>query len=248
MVGGAMAGAEIEKKREEENKEKEEEARRFAEKMNKKYNNKEYEEFENKAEDEYSRKFSKHPEKTEHPEYKKHLSPASERLAYRLKHGARKTAEASKRLVGSAKAEIKRKLEERKAYLSSPEYKQKQAEKKRERQKRAEQFRANLKAKLASKPSASKSSASKKQKAMAPFGFDLFAVSNAPKAHKNQSEFSLFGEPVKKPAKEKEKKKASQLQNDFGLNFDYLFSPKGKRNKKKPPIGGIVGGVPPIFG
>ena len=71
----------------EEKRKKEEEAEAFAARMNSKYNNQEHERFENEAQDKYNHQYNKHPERTQHPNFKKHLLTPKERAA----RGAKKT-------------------------------------------------------------------------------------------------------------------------------------------------------------
>ena len=120
----------------EEKKRKEEEAEAFATKMNSKYNNQEQERFEDRAQDKYNHQYNRHPEKTQHPDFKKHLLTPKERAA----KAAKKTLSKLRKAAGSTSSYIHRKAAERKAYIQSPQYKALQAKKKQERAKRREAF------------------------------------------------------------------------------------------------------------
>ena len=120
----------------EEKRKKEEEAEAFAAKMNAKYNNQEQERFEDRAQDKYNHQYNKHPERTQHPDFKKHLLTPKERAA----KAAKKTLSALRKAASSTSSYIRRKAAERKAYVQSPQYKALQAKKKQERAKRKEAF------------------------------------------------------------------------------------------------------------
>ena len=121
----------------EEKRKKEEEAEAFAAKMNARYNNQEQE----KAEDQYDHQYNRHPERTQHPDFKKHLLTPKERAATL----AKKTLSKLRKAANSTSSYIRRKAAERKAYIQSPEYKALQAKKKQERAKRREAFNDRLK-------------------------------------------------------------------------------------------------------
>ena len=120
----------------EEKKRKEEEAEAFAAKMNAKYNNQEQERFENEAQDKYNHQYNRHPERTQHPDFKKHLLTPKERAA----KAAKKTLSKLRKAASSSSSYIHKKVAERKAYIQSPQYKAMQAKKKMERAKRREAF------------------------------------------------------------------------------------------------------------
>ena len=120
----------------EEKRKKEEEAEAFAAKMNAKYNNQEQERFEGRAQDKYNHQYNNHPERTQHPDFKKHLLTPKERAA----RGAKKTLSTLRKAASSTSSYIRRKAAERKAYVQSPQYKALQAKKKQERAKRREAF------------------------------------------------------------------------------------------------------------
>lgn len=120
----------------EEKKRKKEEAEAFATKMNSKYNNQEQERFENEAQDKYNHQYNRHPERTQHPDFKKHLLTPKERAA----KAAKKTLSTLRKAASSTSSYIHKKAAERKAYIQSPQYKALQAKKKMERAKRREAF------------------------------------------------------------------------------------------------------------
>ena len=51
---------------------KKEEAEAFAQRMNSKYNSQEQERFENEAQDKYNHQYNRHPERTQHPDFKRY--------------------------------------------------------------------------------------------------------------------------------------------------------------------------------
>ena len=124
----------------EEKRKKEEEAEAFAARMNSKYNNQEQERFENEAQDKYNHQYNKHPEKTQHPNFKKHLQSNSERIKSTTKNIASSIGSTIKKGAGKSARYVQKKIQERKAYMQTDEYRQKKAEKARKRK----QFVKNL--------------------------------------------------------------------------------------------------------
>ena len=170
----------------EEKKRKEEEAEAFAAKMNSKYNNQEQERFEDRAQDKYNHQYNRHPERTQHPDFKKHLLTPKERAA----KAAKKTLSKLRKAAGSTSSYIHKKAAERKAYIQSPQYKALQAKKKQERAKRREAFN--------NKPHTAA-------------GFSLFAPQPAarkPARPANNSMPSLFA-----PAPQKKSKRSKKPKN-----------------------------------
>ena len=96
----------------EEKKRKKEEAEAFATKMNSKYNNQEQERFENEAQDKYNHQYNRHPERTQHPDFKKHLLTSKERAA----KAAKKTLSTLRKAASSSSSYIHKKVAERKVY------------------------------------------------------------------------------------------------------------------------------------
>lgn len=131
-------GAAVEKRK------KEEEAEAFAAKMNAKYNNQEQQKFAERAEDKYYHQYNKHPERTQHPDFKKHLQTPKERFESTVKKVGRKTLSSAHTAVKKSIEYIKRKSAERKAYISSPEYQKIKEEKRKARLQRKEEFARRL--------------------------------------------------------------------------------------------------------
>ena len=112
---------------------KKEEAEAFAQRMNSKYNNQEQERFENEAQDKYNHQYNRHPEKTQHPDFKKHLQSNPERIKSTAKSIASSVGSTIKNGAIKSARYVQKKEQERKAYMQTDEYKQKKAEKARKR-------------------------------------------------------------------------------------------------------------------
>lgn len=234
---------------------KEQEAQDFAARMNAKYNNNSTQ----RATDEYDRRYGN--PKTETPDFQKHLQTPVERIrtgtSSFLRSAGHYAATAAsyaghgiKTAAQKTSSYTKKKSAEHRAYISSPEYKQKQAEKAEARKERKENFRKRM--------------AESKKRYQQQNGINSPTYQRQHPSRQNQP-FSLFGPspggfgfPQQPQNPRRKAQKGFQIGGIAG-SVPSLFeaprqrAPKAKKGRKqyrqrRPPRGGIIDSMPVIGG
>ena len=203
----------------EEKKRKEEEAEVFSAKMNSRYNNQEQQRLEERAQDQYNHQYNKHPERTQHPDFKKHLQSPKERFEGAVRKASGKMLSSAHTAVKKSAEYIRRKSAERKAYISSPAYQKIKEEKRRARLQRKAEF---------ARKSQSKNNTSSQPRPQFRGGFSLF---NEQPKKKKSVPFQLGG-----------------IGGSMPSLFAPAPQKKSKRSKKPKNPGGIIDSVPIIGG
>jgi hypothetical protein len=225
----------------EEQKRKEQEAQDFAARMNAKYNNNSTQ----RATDEYDRRYGN--PKTETPDFQKYLQTPAERIRTGTSSFLRSAGHYIKTAAQKTSSYTKKKSAERKAYLSSPEYKQKQAEKAEARKERKENFRKRMAESKKRYQQQNGINRPTHQRQQGNQGFSLFGPSTGG-----------FGFPQQSQTPRRKAQNNFQIGGIAG-SVPSLFeaprrrAPKAKKGRnqyrqRRPPRGGIIDSMPVIGG